>query len=161
MTEGLEYVVDRIGWYMALCRLLLKENIPGEEGKRFREEMENKILSLYKGLLEFQMKCTCRCYDNWAIVRLLKDMSGFTNWNEKLETVKKLEEETKSDTRDYRGQISTNLLHDLANYQKDVISELQKSNKRADRREAAEERKLTNEDKRRQAKLTGRFFKPY
>ncbi|TWU74956.1 hypothetical protein ED733_005369 [Metarhizium rileyi] len=64
--KGLLHVVGRIPWYMHLAQLLLASS--WEVDQRFREqknETREKLVRLYRKVLEFEMNCVCATASAW------------------------------------------------------------------------------------------------
>jgi tetratricopeptide (TPR) repeat protein len=114
--KGLDYVIDRIEWYIGLHRLLLKEE--WEDDDKFnntRSSVEKKICTLYRSLIEYQVTSVCTLFVDvkHAILNTLKEILGFVNWEAKLTEVKDLEAELDGDITKYLKAEASKALRNL------------------------------------------------
>src|SRR6266516_4268751 len=78
--NGIEYVVNRMGWYCILWTHLLKESVAdGSELSATRRELKTQIVNLYKELLLYQMKSVYSYYCHRGLV-FLRDIIRLDDW---------------------------------------------------------------------------------
>src|SRR2546429_198894 len=89
MRSGLEHVMRRMEWYMALDQLLLLNSWEGSvDFHMFRSSMQSTLVQLYEQLLEFEVTCLCRCFYKHPIIRVAKDMLGLRDLEATLNSLK-------------------------------------------------------------------------
>ncbi|KAH7124444.1 hypothetical protein EDB81DRAFT_912856, partial [Dactylonectria macrodidyma] len=80
--DGIAYVVSRMYWYYALTDHLLKNNNKAsvtKPPKSIQEQLEGKIVDLYKAILLYQMKSVCSYYRHQGFNFLLQ-LAKFDDW---------------------------------------------------------------------------------
>lgn len=101
--SGLSYVITRMNWYCQLTNYLLDEDKIDPRGRSHRDllqELEGRIVTLYKALLTFQMKSACSYQKNQAWV-FLKNTINWDNWDGELQAAKDAELALDKDTKSY------------------------------------------------------------
>lgn len=102
-------------WHCQLTeRLLSQENIdPGAESYQgIVNELEGRVVSLYKALLLYQMKAVCSYYKNQGWV-FLRNTINLDNWDGELEGVKSAEAAVQTDSDRYCNVYSKEALGSL------------------------------------------------
>lgn len=106
--DGISYVCSRMEWYSALCRVLL-DNMSVESQKKggpsqsVQQQIEERVISLYKAILFYQMKSVCVYYKSRGLVFL----QGLTNWNDwggYLKAVTDAEQSLEKDSTQFREE---------------------------------------------------------
>ncbi|KAI3316699.1 WD40 repeat-like protein [Xylariaceae sp. AK1471] len=88
--KGIVHVISRIDWYCALSGHLLNEDDLSESFKSVLEELERAIITLYKGLLLYQIKSACYYYQNRGVT-VLRLLADWDDWDGDLQEVKDAE----------------------------------------------------------------------
>ncbi|KAL1844225.1 hypothetical protein VTJ49DRAFT_3881 [Mycothermus thermophilus] len=85
---GIAHVISSMNWYCALTEHLLnKDNVAaGEDFQTVLCQLENRIVELYKALLQYQMKSVCSYYRNQGLV-FLRNMFNLDDWDGDLKLV--------------------------------------------------------------------------
>jgi hypothetical protein len=102
---GIAYVLSRMEWYNAASEFLLIDDGLEAGDKSFEavlKTLKADIVGLYKSLLLYQMKSVCWYYQNQGWV-FLRSLSGLTNWDTDLESVKAAEDTLRKDSEQYNG----------------------------------------------------------
>ena len=94
--KGIEYVLTRMSWYWNLASLILDGAKSDRPTELLLEDLEERILSLYKKLLLYQMRSSCLYYRNWAVI-LLRDTVKLDDWAGTLEEIKEAENNLRKD----------------------------------------------------------------
>ena len=69
LRKGIVYVISRMDWYWKLSSLLLTENrVDAGSSVALRNELEKRIVDLYKALLSYQVKSVCSYYRKQYLV---------------------------------------------------------------------------------------------
>ncbi|KAK3942456.1 hypothetical protein QBC46DRAFT_426235 [Diplogelasinospora grovesii] len=119
--EGITHVVQRMDWYCALTDHVLNEeniNISGESFKPVLQQLEERIISLYKALLLYQMKSVCSYYRNQGI-GFLRNLANLDDWDGDLRNVTDAEAALQKDSGQYNNQHAKSLLGHLVKMQMD------------------------------------------
>ncbi|KAK4245655.1 vegetative incompatibility protein HET-E-1 [Corynascus novoguineensis] len=87
---GIVYVVSRMDWYCALSEHLLKEDHIDESWNFIRPKLEERVITLYKALLLYQMKSVCSYYRHQAF-EFLRALANWDDWDGYLEAVRDAE----------------------------------------------------------------------
>src|SRR5271154_902891 len=88
--EGIAHVVARMDWYCALTRHLLnKDNVvtADESLNSVLQQLEQKVVALYKAILLYQMKSVCSYYRHQGFNFLLQ----LANWDDGEGSLKSIE----------------------------------------------------------------------
>jgi hypothetical protein len=88
-------------WYSSLSKLLLEET--SEQDERFAELrglLANRILNLYKVILEYVIKSIC-AYDRNPALEFLRNLVKLDDWNGSMDEFNKAEGDVKSAADDY------------------------------------------------------------
>lgn len=114
MADGLELIMGISGWYMGLCRLVFRRSWRDDQAfRRHSGVLKARVTVLYSAILEFQIKCVCRCYRDSPIVAKLKIMLGSLDWKSEAELIRVRKENIKSDIHEFSDQLGIKLLEDL------------------------------------------------
>lgn len=110
---------------MSLCRLLLLESWHGQgeiavKFKDVRKNIRDRIVDLYKSLLDYQMKSVCAYYRCHRIITFLKDQVQLSDWKGQVTEIKDSENAFFRDMDHYNQQISLELQRQHAQYIEEV-----------------------------------------
>lgn len=98
---GILHVVTRLTWYSNLSSTLLQEGHADSAGLRI--ELEQRVVSLYKELLLYQMKSVCSYYRNRGLA-FLRTIGQLDDWNGSLKRVTDAEAKVVQDSSVYHHQ---------------------------------------------------------
>lgn len=82
-------MVEQMNWYCELAGLLFSEN-PGGATAGIQQELQAKLLDLYKKLLSFELKSICSYYRHRALI-FLGDLIKLDDWEGNLRAVRDAE----------------------------------------------------------------------
>lgn len=100
---GIKHVVSRMEWYCALTGYLLDRdniNIGNKDFNPILQQLEERVKSLYKALLQYQMKSVCSYYRNQGLV-FLRGLLNLDDWTGDLTSVTDAETAVQSDSDQY------------------------------------------------------------
>ncbi|KAL6831989.1 hypothetical protein V8C40DRAFT_237626 [Trichoderma camerunense] len=144
VTEGLEYVMNRMDWYIPLTKVVLQREWPDNVAlQQHRSSLRDNVVTLFTSLLKFEMECACRAYSTHPVVRVLGDIVSLSGWEDKLENIKKHGEAIEKDLQSYGINTLTEYSLQTASNTKDILAEVRKFNEaaaRAEKMRAAERR---------------------
>lgn len=86
-------------WYCALTEYLL-ENDDVDGSKVIWPQLEEKIVSLYRALLLYQMKSVCFYYRHRGY-EFLRDLANWNHWDDNIKTVRAAEDDLRNDIDQY------------------------------------------------------------
>ena len=146
MAKALAHVLDRLQWYMELCRFLLRENSHLDAHFRSaRTLLKSAITSLYQALLEYEMRVVCFSFDHHLMVKAARNLVKFDGWGSELEDIKNLEASVREDSKYYNTQVivdslshipkATHYLESIESTSKQVLAQ-QEQNEKAERQTA-------------------------
>lgn len=109
------HVTTRMNWYCSLVKHVLNRdniNIGTESYKDVFNELEGRVVALYKALLMYQMKSVCFYYTNqgWVWIR---NIINLDDWDCQLQAVESAETALENDTNRYNSQQTISLLGEL------------------------------------------------
>src|SRR5271154_3367619 len=107
--EGIVYIATRMDWYWNLSRVLVTE-IDGEFSAGLRNELENRIIHLYKALLLYQIYSVCSYYRNRGLV-FLRGVVSLDDWDGSLNMVQDAESALRMDLNVYNEQQTRSNVH--------------------------------------------------
>ena len=78
-------------WYSALCHYLLDNKsiesaVENDTLQLVHQQLEKRVVGLYKAILLYQMKSVCIYYKNQGLV-FLQDLSNWNDWDGLLKDV--------------------------------------------------------------------------
>ncbi len=114
-------------WYCALVEHLLdKDNIKSanQSFEGILQQLESRVISLYKALLLYQMKSICSYYRNQGLV-FLRGLLSLDNWNDDLKNVTDMETAVRNDANQYVEEHTRAILGTVANHAKGMEKLLQ------------------------------------
>ncbi|KAL5085222.1 hypothetical protein Trisim1_010786 [Trichoderma cf. simile WF8] len=136
VTEGLEYVMNRMDWYIPLTKVVLQREWPDNVAlQQHRSSLRGNVVTLFTSLLKFEMECACRAYSTHPVVRVLGDIVSLSGWEDKLEDIKKHGEAIEKDLQSYGINKLTEYSLQTASNTKDILTEVKKFNEAATRAE--------------------------
>lgn len=131
---GMTHVFIRMNWYCALTEHLLGTNNTATADRLFKpvlQQLEQRVLTLYKVILLYQMKSVCSYYKHQGLV-FLRGLTSLDNWDDDLGSVKTAEKELLDDWERYdrarASMISDKLVELTQNMEKqlgDIHQDLQ------------------------------------
>jgi hypothetical protein len=99
--DGIIHIGSRMKWYCELANLLLKENTAGAEASaRLRDELEQRLVSLYQALLLFLIRSVGYCFRN-RFIATVRDLLMWDNWSGALASIETAESGFRQDKNDY------------------------------------------------------------
>lgn len=126
MRDGLEHLVQRFEFYMALTPLLLSDSWTDQQDfKKFSLVVRNRVINLYTKLLLYQMRASRACYARW--VTAVKDYVKVTSWRERLSELMAVEHELERNIEKYNTEVKKDSLRTAVKYQKLLLLELSAS----------------------------------
>ncbi|KAL6695564.1 hypothetical protein J3F84DRAFT_395048 [Trichoderma pleuroticola] len=138
VTEGLEFVMNRMDWYVPLTKVVLQREWPENIAlQQHRSSLRYEVVSLFKSLLQFEMECACRAYSTHTVVRVLGDIVSLSGWGDKLEAIKKHGEAIETDIQSYGINTLAEYSLQTASNTKDILAEVRTFNEVATRAEGA------------------------
>ncbi|KAJ5738249.1 hypothetical protein N7493_001404 [Penicillium malachiteum] len=113
--DGITYVTSRMEWYCSLTdHLLIKENIEvgAQSYQVVLDMLEDRVVTLYKKLILYQMKSVSTYYKSrgWVFLRNIID---WDDWDGQLQDVKEAETAVQKDSDQYNTLHSKTLLGKL------------------------------------------------
>ncbi|KAJ9131101.1 Vegetative incompatibility protein HET-E-1 [Pleurostoma richardsiae] len=104
--EGIAHVIARMDWYCALAEHLLDEDSIDVGNKSFGavlQQLEERVISLYKTLLLYQMKSVRSYYRNSTLV-FLRGLANLDDWDSDLKRITDAEDDVKADSDQFVRQ---------------------------------------------------------
>jgi hypothetical protein len=104
--EGITHVVTRISWYCVLTgHLLDNDNIvtTDEPLKSILQQLEQRVVTLYKAILLYQIKSVCSYYRHQGY-NFLRQLASWDDWDGYLKTVKDAEDRLQKDSDQYNSE---------------------------------------------------------
>ncbi|EFX00600.1 nacht and wd40 domain containing protein [Grosmannia clavigera kw1407] len=115
MCVGLEHVMDKLEWYMALARVAFRSNWNADPASaQMLELTKNKVVELYAALLEYEMQCVCECFKTSRFVRSMRVLLTIDDWKERIQTVKDKETEIKDQLKQHKMVQNTDTLDHIS-----------------------------------------------
>jgi len=103
VATGLEYVIERMDWFISLSKVVMKKDWPDNEPFRdHRASTETEVVKLFKAMLQFEMECACRAFETHPIVHLASDLLQLGDWDTKLENIKTLDSRISKNIQRYQ-----------------------------------------------------------
>ncbi|KAL5087753.1 hypothetical protein Trisim1_007409 [Trichoderma cf. simile WF8] len=87
--KGITHVVEQMNWYCELAGILFSEQ-PGGATTGIQQELQAKLIDLYKKLLSFELKSICSYYRHRALI-FLGDLIKLDDWEGNLRAVQDAE----------------------------------------------------------------------
>ena len=115
---GITHVVSRMEWYCALTEHLLdRDNIKigNKCFKAILQQLEERVKSLYKALLLYQMKIVCSYYRNQGLV-FFRGLLNLDDWSVDLKNVTNAEDAVRNDEDQYIKEHTRTALGEVANH---------------------------------------------
>ncbi|KAH8684812.1 WD40-repeat-containing domain protein [Tricladium varicosporioides] len=113
---GIIHVVSRMDWYCALTEHLLDKSnseIGDESFESILRQLEEKVIALYKALLQYQMKSVCSYYYRNPAFVFLRGLANLDDWDGDLKSVTDAEETLRGDLDRYNSQYMKSSLGQL------------------------------------------------
>ncbi|KAJ5278317.1 hypothetical protein N7524_004470 [Penicillium chrysogenum] len=113
--NGIAFVITRMEWYCSLAsHLLSQENIDlkGQSYQPVVNELEGRVVALYKALLLYQMKSVCSYYKNHCLV-ILRSTINLDDWDGEIQGIESAEKAVLNDLRHYYALYSKEALGHL------------------------------------------------
>ncbi|KAI1390144.1 ankyrin repeat-containing domain protein [Hypoxylon trugodes] len=124
VMDGLSYIMSRMDWYADLSNALLEDNAKiNTHSTRLRDKLEEKITNLYMTLLKYEILSVVYCYHNHPVVRDMKTIIGFDDWEGRLQRIKLLEVDFRDDLTQYASGEFVRHLHKLS-HSNDQLGEI-------------------------------------
>ncbi|KAL6693057.1 hypothetical protein J3F84DRAFT_401621 [Trichoderma pleuroticola] len=86
--KGISHVVEQMNWYCELAGLLFSDKAGAAAG--IQQELQAKLINLYKKLLSFELKSICSYYSHRALI-FLGDLIKLDDWEGSLKAVQDAE----------------------------------------------------------------------
>ncbi|KAL7905336.1 hypothetical protein GGI35DRAFT_488614 [Trichoderma velutinum] len=87
--KGISHVVEQMNWYCELAGLLFSEKAGGATAG-IQQELQTKLIDLYKKLLSFELKSICSYYRHRALI-FLGDLIKLDDWEGNLKAIQDAE----------------------------------------------------------------------
>ncbi|KAK4076686.1 uncharacterized protein Triagg1_4289 [Trichoderma aggressivum f. europaeum] len=87
--KGISHVVEQMNWYCELAGLLFSDKSGGATAG-IQQELQTKLIDLYKKLLSFELKSICSYYRHRALI-FLGDLIKLDDWEGSLRAVQDAE----------------------------------------------------------------------
>ncbi|KAK3375667.1 hypothetical protein B0T24DRAFT_698076 [Lasiosphaeria ovina] len=124
VATGLEYVIERMDWFIALSEAVMKHYRPDEPFCEHRGRTKTELVKLFKAMLKFEMECACRAFGTHTVVRLAGDLIQLGDWHTKLEEIKMLDKRISDDIRQYRLSQLAQYSSQIAENTEDLVFEI-------------------------------------
>ncbi|KID82919.1 NACHT and WD40 domain protein [Metarhizium guizhouense ARSEF 977] len=119
--SGITYVISRMDWYCALTEHLLKKDsinigdgsITDSACENVLQQLEAKVVHLYKSLLLYQMRSVCSYYRNRGY-SLLRDLVNLDDWDADVMSIQAAEKSLQMDSDQYNRLREKEVLGELA-----------------------------------------------
>jgi hypothetical protein len=122
--KGIIYIFARIDWYWNLSSVLLMNNLVDMAfSVDPREELEKRVIDLYKALLSYQLKSVCT-YFRQSGLQFLADVVQWDDWDGEFEVVHDAEYAVRHISETYNNQQIKSHLGNLEQIAKDREREL-------------------------------------
>jgi hypothetical protein len=92
--------------------------------KSHQRSTETEAVKLFKAMLKFEMECACREYETHPVVLLAVDMSQLGDWDNKLKTIKSLDNRISKDVQQYQLSELTECSSQIAENTEDLLVEV-------------------------------------
>ncbi|KKO96923.1 hypothetical protein THAR02_10976 [Trichoderma harzianum] len=93
--DGMAHVISRMEWYCSLTECLMKKDGVDESGL-IPPQLEREIISLYKALLQYQMKSICSYYRHQGL-QFLRELANLDSWENDYKTIRDAEDVLRHD----------------------------------------------------------------
>ncbi|OIW26601.1 hypothetical protein CONLIGDRAFT_481751 [Coniochaeta ligniaria NRRL 30616] len=110
--DGFANVTTRIGYYAGLEPLLLRLCQHQEVSEKLKGEVQDAIVTLYRHILDFQIRSVLRFYSN-GFTNSVRDIIGLDGWKAKLEVIQRLEATVREDLTQMNEMVSRQALDEL------------------------------------------------
>ncbi|KAL6830725.1 WD40-repeat-containing domain protein [Trichoderma sp. SZMC 28015] len=97
--DGMAHVISRMEWYCSLTECLMDKNDVDESGL-ILSQLERRIISLYKALLQYQMKSICSYYRHQGF-QFLRELVNLDSWENDYKTIRGAEDVLRHDLDQY------------------------------------------------------------
>ena len=112
-------------WFISLTRVVMKTEWPENHPfKCHQRSTETEAVKLFKAMLKFEMDCACREYETHPVVLLVVDMSQLGDWDNKLKTIKSLDNRISKDVQQYQLSELTEYSSQIAENTEDLLVEV-------------------------------------
>ncbi|KAL6866510.1 hypothetical protein ACO1O0_002621 [Amphichorda felina] len=146
--DGLQRIIAKQDSYLRLVDLLLRQfpNVSDPtELEGVREDIQRKIINLYKDLLEYQMKTVCAYYHHNRLATFAKDQICWNDWEGDVDEIVKAENELRELVSLYDGHISLDFQSQQTESLARVLDTLQRTLISQTLRDSQERRQKKNE----------------
>ncbi|KAI1371205.1 hypothetical protein F4677DRAFT_317145 [Hypoxylon crocopeplum] len=162
MVDALQYIMDSLEWYIALCRLTLRgswsDGMDDEQFRLCRDVLRGRIVSLYVSLLEFQVKCVCRCYHDNPLLVGIKVILGRINWKAERELIQVRVEGINSELTAFNLEKAVKFLEGMTSNSHNILLTIRRLETFIQDARNAKIREEKEERQKYQSVLTGRFM---
>ncbi|CAG8363197.1 unnamed protein product [Penicillium salamii] len=124
---GIAHVISRMDWYCALAEDLLGDDcieVGGKSSQAVKQCLEDRVLTLYKSLLLYQMKSVCAYYKHQGLV-FLRNLVIWDDWDADLKAVTDAEALLQGDLDQYGKQHTKHSLTELIKSSQGMEGQLQ------------------------------------
>ncbi|KAH8885647.1 hypothetical protein GQ53DRAFT_845317 [Thozetella sp. PMI_491] len=116
MIEGLVYVTENLEWYLSISGITFANSAgPATQQQivHLQVSLRAKLTKLIEGLLEFEMKSVCRCYEDDQLLRVLRPMLAIDDWKNRLDRLKDLESDINKHVSQFQGTYGVTILRQM------------------------------------------------
>lgn len=108
LAKLLKHIMGQMTWYTGLVRTLLRDSWKrgsdfDQQNGQILHELRVQLLKLYTEILRLQMLGVRRYHETGWGLEPLKEIVGWTNWDDRLESLKKVEQDVKAKIDLYIG----------------------------------------------------------
>ncbi|KAL4895649.1 hypothetical protein BDV59DRAFT_191590 [Aspergillus ambiguus] len=133
---GVEDIASKMKWYSSLSAVLLQESEQAKRSPELRDDLEKRILALYKELLKFAIMSVCAYYRNQGLQHL-RSLVKFDDWGASLKHIADAEYDVRAMISEYQaaeGNTYLRLLFEmqLSQSQKELMKNLRVANMEAE-----------------------------
>ncbi|KAL5088777.1 hypothetical protein Trisim1_006192 [Trichoderma cf. simile WF8] len=117
--DGMVHVISRMEWYCSLTECLMEKDDANESGL-ILSQLEKKIISLYKALLQYQMKSICFYYQHQGL-QILRELANLDSWETDYRTIRDAEDVLRHDLDQYIKVQGKTMLEELLGRAKGMV----------------------------------------
>ncbi|KAK1764019.1 hypothetical protein QBC33DRAFT_211496 [Phialemonium atrogriseum] len=121
MAEGLSHIISRMDWYMDLSNVLLEDSWESSAVfSKLRVNVEQRIVGLYEALLQYEMQSVAYCFHDHPVVKSMKTILGFNDWESRRKSIDQLEAGLEKDLDQFANQEMVQHLRGLSQSTGDI-----------------------------------------
>lgn len=126
MVDGLNHIAFTMPWYMHLTSYVILDPWQGSlHLTNLKAKLEERIVSVYQAVLEYQMDSVVYCYAKSKLVRGLRTIWGSVDWKVQIKNLESLQQQFDNELTQYSSQQSRDIFGDIATTSSATLSHLQ------------------------------------